>query len=188
MQTTKYWAPSLLALAIASPAMASDLNINGFLSVGATMLDDDKVEVAGADTQGGFKQNTILGLQVSKQVNDSTSVTGQLVSRGSDDYSTEAAWAFVTYAANDNLDLRMGRLRIPAFYYSDFLEVGYTYNSIRPAEEVYRLPFSSFTVLISLSALALATSMATCRFIMVAMLVILKPKATTRFMTLILET
>lgn len=144
MQTTKYWAPSLLALAIASPAMASDLNINGFLSVGATMLDDDKVEVAGADTQGGFKQNTILGLQVSKQVNDSTSVTGQLVSRGSDDYSTEAAWAFVTYAANDNLDLRMGRLRIPAFYYSDFLEVGYTYNSIRPAEEVYRLPFSSF--------------------------------------------
>ncbi len=144
MQTTKYWAPSILALAIASPAMASDLNINGFLSVGASMLDDDKVEVAGADTQGGFKQNTILGLQVSKQVNDSTSVTGQLVSRGSDDYSTEAAWAFVTYAANDNLDLRMGRLRIPAFYYSDFLEVGYTYNSIRPAEEVYRLPFSSF--------------------------------------------
>ena len=123
--------------------MASDLNINGFLSVGATMLDDDKVEVAGADGQGGFKQNTVLGLQVSKQVNDSTSVTGQLVSRGSDDYSTEAAWAFVTYAANDNLDLRMGRLRIPAFYYSDFLEVGYTYNSIRPAEEVYRLPFSS---------------------------------------------
>lgn len=144
MQTTKYWAPSILALAIASPTMANDLNINGFLSVGASMLDDDKVEVAGADTQGGFKQNTILGLQVRKQVNDSTSVTGQLVSRGSDDYSTEAAWAFVTYAANDNLDLRMGRLRIPAFYYSDFLEVGYTYNSIRPAEEVYRLPFSSF--------------------------------------------
>ncbi|CCK76256.1 MAG: porin [Oleispira antarctica] len=144
MRTRKYWAPSLLAMAIASPAMASDLNVNGFMSVGASMLDKDNgTEVAGADNQGGFKQDTILGLQVSKQVNDSTSITGQLVSRGSDDYATEAAWAFVTYAVNDELDLRMGRLRIPAFYYSDFLEVGYTYNSIRPAEEVYRLPFSS---------------------------------------------
>ena len=143
MKTKKYWTPSLLALAIASPAMASDLNINGFLSVGASMLDKNDVSIAGADNQGGFKNDTILGLQISKQVNDTTTLTGQLVSRGSDDYSTEAAWAFVTYAANDDLDLRMGRLRIPAFYYSDFLEVGYTYNSIRPAEEVYRIPFSS---------------------------------------------
>lgn len=143
MQTKNIWVPSLLAIAIASPAMADDININGFLSVGASMLDDNKASIAGADNQGGFKQDTILGLQVSKQINETTSATGQLVSRGSDDYSTEAAWAFVTYAANDDLDLRMGRLRVPAFYYSDFLEVGYTYNSIRPAEEVYRLPFSS---------------------------------------------
>jgi hypothetical protein len=143
MRIKKYWAPSLLAVAIASPAMASDLNINGFLSVGASMLDDDKVSVAGADNQGGFKQDTVLGLQVSKQVNDSTSATGQLVSRGSDDYSTEAAWAFVTYAANDDIDLRMGRLRIPFFQYSDFLEVGYAYNWVRPPGDVYRVPFSS---------------------------------------------
>ena len=142
----KISALSLLTVAIsaaAPAAQAGDLNINGFLSVGASMLDKNDAEIAGADNQGGFKQDTILGLQVSKQVNDSTSLTGQLVSRGSDNYSTEAAWAFVTYSANDELDLRMGRLRIPAFYYSDFLEVGYTYNSIRPAEEVYRIPFSS---------------------------------------------
>jgi len=143
MRTTKYWAPSLLALAIASPAMANDLNVNGFLSVGATMLDDNKASIASADNQGGFKQDTVLGLQVQKQVNDSTSATGQLVSRGSSDYNTEAAWAFVTYAASDDLDLRMGRLRIPFFQYSDFLEVGYAFNWIRPPSEVYRVPFSS---------------------------------------------
>jgi len=143
MRTRIHWAPSLLALAIASPAMASDLNINGFLSVGASMLDDNKASIAGADNQGGFKNDTVLGLQVQKQVNNSTSATGQLVSRGSDDYSTEAAWAFVTYAANDDLDLRMGRLRIPFFQYSDFLEVGYAFNWIRPPSEVYRVPFSS---------------------------------------------
>lgn len=143
MQTKNIWVPSLLAIAIASPAMANDININGFLSVGASMLDDNKASVAGADNQGGFKQDTILGLQVSKQINDTTSATGQLVSRGGDDYSTEAAWAFVTYAANDDLDLRMGRLRVPFFYYSDFLDVGYAFNWVRPPSEVYRIPFSS---------------------------------------------
>ena len=143
MRTRKYWAPSLLAIAITSPVMASDLNVNGFLSVGASMLDDNKASIAGADTQGGFKQDTVLGLQIQKQVNDTTSATGQLVSRGSDNYSTEAAWAFVTYAANDDLDLRMGRLRIPFFQYSDFLEVGYAYNWVRPPVDVYRVPFSS---------------------------------------------
>jgi hypothetical protein len=143
MRTKMYWAPSLLAIAIASPAMANDLNINGFLSVGASMLDDNKAAIAGADNQGGFKQDTVLGIQIQKQVNDKTSATGQLVSRGSDDYSTEAAWAFVTYAANDDIDLRMGRLRVPFFQYSDFLEVGYAYNWVRPPGDVYRVPFSS---------------------------------------------
>jgi len=143
MRTKIHWAPSLLAIAIASPAMASDLNVNGFLSVGASMLDDNKASIAGADNQGGFKNDTVLGLQIQKQVNDSTTATGQLVSRGSDEYATEAAWAFVTYAANDDLDLRMGRLRIPFFQYSDFLEVGYAFNWVRPPSEVYRVPFSS---------------------------------------------
>jgi len=145
MKKKIHWGYPLLASLIAAPAMAGeDLQINGFLSVGATMADSNDATIAGADNQGGFKNDNVLGLQIQKQVNDSTTVTGQLVSRGTDDYKTEAAWAFVTYAATDDLDLRMGRLRIPFFYYSDFLEVGYAYNWVRPPEEVYRIGFSSF--------------------------------------------
>lgn len=145
MKRKVHWGYPLLASLIATPAIANDdLQINGFLSVGATMADSNDATIAGADNQGGFKNDNVLGLQIQKQVNDSTTVTGQLVSRGTDDYKTEAAWAFVTYAATDNLDLRMGRLRIPFFYYSDFLEVGYAYNWVRPPEEVYRIGFSSF--------------------------------------------
>ena len=63
----------------------------------------------------------------------------QLISRGSESYETEASWAYITYAATDSTDIRMGRLRTPFFYYSDFLEVGYAYNWIRPPSIVYRL-------------------------------------------------
>lgn len=137
-------AACIAATAAAPLSFASDdLRINGFLSVGASMADSDDAHFTGSDNQGGFKNDNVLGLQVSKQINDSTSATGQLVSRGIDNYKTEAAWAFVSYAATDDLDVRMGRLRIPFFYYSDFLEVGYAYNWVRPPEEVYRIPFSS---------------------------------------------
>lgn len=135
-----------VALAATSSVQAnsSDLNIYGFMSVGAGILDNDKVTIEGFEGEGNFKQDTILALQVSKQVNDKTTATGQLVSRGTDDFKTEAAWAFVSYQANEDLTARIGRLRIPFFYYSEFLEVGYAYNWVRLPSDVYNIPFSSF--------------------------------------------
>lgn len=141
------WQASALAAAVlaSSAAQASgDLDIFGFMSVGVGILDDDVVTIEGFEGEGNFKQDTLLALQVSKQVNDKTSATGQLVSRGTDDFDTEAAWAFVSYDATENTTLRMGRLRIPFFYYSEFLEVGYAYNWVRLPSDVYAIPFSSF--------------------------------------------
>ncbi len=125
-------------------AYANDLNINGFMTVGVG-TSDKKVEVDGMTDGSNFTNDAILGLQVSKQLNSSTSATGQLVSRGTGSFETEAAWAYITYSADENTDIRMGRLRTPFFYYSDFLEVGYAYNWTRPPGEVYSVlnPFSS---------------------------------------------
>ena len=150
----------LLGAASYTHAAENDLGIYGFLSVGSSVLDndlkndtngdgvvnaDDAVTLDGFDGDAGnFKQDTVLGLQIIKQINDTTSATGQLVSRGTSNYDTESAWVFVTYSANPDLDLRMGRLRIPFFYYSEFLEVGYAYNWVRTPSDVYNLPFSSF--------------------------------------------
>ena len=125
-------------------AKSSDLNIYGFMSVGVGILDNDDVTIEGFEGEGNFKQDTILALQVSKQVNDKTTATGQLVSRGTDDFKTEAAWAFVSYQATEDFTARMGRLRIPFFYYSEFLEVGYAYNWVRLPSDIYNIPFSSF--------------------------------------------
>ncbi|KZZ48037.1 hypothetical protein A3759_04930 [Thalassolituus sp. HI0120] len=124
-------------LASSQTAFANDLNINGFMSVGAGVLTNKDVTSAGYDDDLSFNQDTTVALQVSKQVNDSTSATTQFVARGSEDYKTENSWAYVTYSADENTDLRIGRLRSPFFYYSDFLEVGYAYNWVRPPSEVY---------------------------------------------------
>lgn len=134
----------MLAASASGHAAEGDLDIFGFMSVGVGVLDDNDVTLDGFGDDGNFKQDSLLALQVSKQVNDRTSVTGQLVSRGSEDFETEAAWAFVSYQATENLNARLGRLRIPFFYYSEFLEVGYAYNWVRLPSDVYNIPFSSY--------------------------------------------
>lgn len=118
-------------------AFANDLNINGFMSVGAGVLSNNDVRAAGYDDDVSFDQDTVVALQVSKQINESTSATTQFIARGSEDFDTENSWAYITYSINENTDIRLGRLRSPFFYYSDFLEVGYAYNWVRPPEEVY---------------------------------------------------
>ena len=86
----------------------------------------------------------MIGLQIGAQVNDEVSVTALFVAKGEDDYEVEAELAYLTYAIDDSWDIRAGRLRVPFFYYSDFLDVGIAYPWIRPPEEVYRTTFNSF--------------------------------------------
>lgn len=66
------------------------------------------------------------------------SATAQLLAKGSNNYDIDATWAYLTYAVDDNWDVRVGRLRSPFFAYSDFLDVGYAYPWITPPNLVYR--------------------------------------------------
>src|SRR5690554_3211564 len=143
MTLKKLGIASAILLAGAQTAYANDLQINGFLNVTAGVVDKEETEngftSAGYDTTLGYDAQTLAGLQISKKVNDNTSATVQLMSRGKQGYQTEAAWAYITYDFSDNTSVRFGRLRTPFFQYSDFLEVGYAYNWITPPGIVYRL-------------------------------------------------
>ena len=84
-----------LALMSASPGLfAEELVVNGFMSVGAGVLSNSEASVKGYDDDISFSADTVVGVQLSKQVNDSTSATTQLVSRGGEDYDTDgdAKW------------------------------------------------------------------------------------------------
>src|SRR5690554_2662422 len=143
MTLKKLGIASAILLAGAQTAYANDLQINGFLNVTAGVLDNKDIEdgftTGGYDTTLGFDQHTLAGLQISKKVNDNTSATVQLMSRGKQGYKTETAWSYVTYDLSDNTAIRFGRLRTPFFHYSDFLEVGYAFNWVTPPTIVYRL-------------------------------------------------
>lgn len=131
------------------------ININGFLTAGATYSDAQPLGNAPGALAGtvrsrdvsqdgnitnriGFVNDSRLGLQVSAKVNAKIDVTGQLLARGrEDDFNLKADWAFVTYHVNDPLAIRLGKVKLTTFLISDYIEVGFAYPWIRPPQEVY---------------------------------------------------
>lgn len=134
-----------LAAMTAMTAQAGEFQFSGFGSFIAGMRDHETpTQYAGyTHTDFAFEPDSLIGIQASVQATDKATVTVQLVSRGSEEWSTEVDWAYVQYAVTDELSWRLGRIRVPFYLYSDYLSVGYAYPWITPPNEVYNIPFSN---------------------------------------------
>jgi hypothetical protein len=125
-------------------ALAADVNISGFLSVGGGMVDDESsVSYDGYDDEDLTFDRNLLGLQFTGQVNERITATVQLLARSEKNYQMDAEWAYLSWQATDNGKVRVGRLRTPLYMYSDYLDVGYSYPWISAPNEVYYLPFNN---------------------------------------------
>lgn len=141
-------------------ASAFDMRLNGFMSIagGMTLGDDQHMNIdplnvdpsdvnnsgegnlwVGYDNELDFTADSLVAIQAMADVNEKLSATAQLVGRGGDGFQTRFEWAYLSYEVNDSLELRAGRVRIPIFYYSDFLELGYGYQWVRPPVETYNV-------------------------------------------------
>lgn len=135
---------TILALTIlaACGTAHADVRINGFanLIAGKTSSDD---MLYGYDEDISLSPESLFAVQLSGDVNDKMTATGQLVARGSDDYDVDFEWAYFSYAATDNLSVSAGRLRLPLFRYSASLDVGYSYHWVVAPDSVYGVPFNN---------------------------------------------
>lgn len=128
-----------------STAQAAEFNMSGFASTGASITDgDESTDYLGISDTWNFNSDSILGLQADVSVTDSFSLTGQVVARGKEHYAPKVEWAFAAYRFSDAFTARVGRVRLPFFLVSEYLEVGYAYPWIRPPQETYQyLTFSA---------------------------------------------
>ncbi|PCI49651.1 MAG: hypothetical protein COB51_03840 [Moraxellaceae bacterium] len=121
------------------------MRINGFASAGLSTTDSDAEFVLEINDTKNYQIDTVVGMQFSFQVNSKTDAVLQLLGRGVTANDVEAEWAYVSYQATPTLKVRGGRLRIPFYNHSEFLDVGYAYNRVRPNSTMYSLaPFTSY--------------------------------------------
>ena len=145
-KTLRVIATFLLALPVTLLAN-EDLSINGFLSVGASKSDADAVYYEGIADEVSFEPDTVVGVQFSAPVTDMVSCTTQLLASGNKDtYDFAADWAYADFSVGDSASIRAGRVKLPVFMASEYLEVGAAYPWVRPPEEVYSVvPVSAFS-------------------------------------------
>ena len=140
-----------LCLVFAFPAFAADIQLNGFASVVMGIDIEDDGEDAGLD-ESPYNERTVDNLQESKVALQWTAnlepgirFVGQTMARGnaSSGFDMNYDWAYFDFNVGDSGKFKAGRLRIPFYKYSDYLDVGYAYHWITPPESMYSLSFSN---------------------------------------------
>jgi hypothetical protein len=128
--------------ASASMTAQAEVRINGFANFIGGMAESDK-SLFGYNDKVSFSEESLMAIQISGDVNDKMTATGQIVARADNDYDPKFEWAYISYAATDNLSISAGRLRMPLFSYSASLDVGYSYHWIAAPDSVYNVPFNN---------------------------------------------
>ena len=139
----------LIALSIMayvlSPSAFAEVKINGFASVVMGIdLDDDDQSNYGNRTVDNL-QDSKVALQWTADLEKGMRFVGQTMARGTaaDGFLMTYDWAYFDFNVGDSGKVKFGRLRIPFYKYSDYLDVGYAYHWITPPLSMYSLTFSN---------------------------------------------
>jgi predicted porin len=141
---------AILQEASSYDSLSDRMSINGFFTGQMGVANNDagygnRPGVEGYTSDPNFAQGSKLGLQGTFALTEQTQIVGQLVSRGADDWTPEMEWAFLSHDFDNGFTTRIGRLRVPLYMYSDYLEVGYAQPWANPPTDVYSIvPVSSY--------------------------------------------
>lgn len=86
---------------------------------------------------------TLVGVQGDFKFTPKLSSTIQVVARGADN-SIGVDWAYASYKLTPELTLQAGLKRLPLYYYSDFMYIGYDYPWVRPPQDLYAWQIYSY--------------------------------------------
>lgn len=138
------WAICLVLINTSPLLYASDLKFRGFASfTGGKTLGSDE-SLYGYDTDMDFRNDSLIALQSEANLQEGLSATIQIMARGRNGYKPDAEWAYISYDFDDHFRLNAGRMRLPFYRYSDFVDVRYTYNWLQPPKTVYGFEFPGY--------------------------------------------
>ncbi|MFL0798100.1 MAG: porin [Cellvibrionaceae bacterium] len=134
-----------LATSMGATHAQAEVRFNGFASIVAGMnVEDKKFRNSPYDEDLSFKPESKFALQATADLGNGLSAIAQVIARGEENFDAEFEWAYLKYEFSEHHSLRAGRLRLPFYKYSDYLDVGYAYPWLRTPKAMYRLLFSTY--------------------------------------------
>ena len=140
----------ILCLGLYSNILSAEVKITGFASfvAGKAISGDeflaDYPKTGIYDKDWSLSPDTSVGIQLTSDISDTTSITVQLTNNGASDFETRSEWAYINYQHSSRLSIQLGRKRLPLYYYSDTFDLGYAYNWIRPPADNYTWQISHY--------------------------------------------
>lgn len=127
-----------LGVSQAYAELPDGLTFSGFGRITAGYLDTDQANFKGYSNSLSAKPESLIGLQASYEFNSVLSATMQGILRADEDANDSVLnWAYLTWQPDDNLMVKLGRLRTPFFALSDVVDVGYSYPWVTAPQQVY---------------------------------------------------
>jgi hypothetical protein len=126
---------------------------SGFGTIGYVQTNTDLAQFvspgqsAGASKDGSFNPDSKIGGQVNAKANNVFSATVQAVSKynSAGNWKPTIEWAFLKAQVTPELAVRAGRIGLPFYMVSDYLNVNYSNLWVRPPLDVYgQVSFSHF--------------------------------------------
>lgn len=96
------------------------------------------------DDQADLTKESKLGVQARSQLTEDLTFTAQLIARAVTDYDPVFDWVFVNYALLPDLEIQAGKLRVPLYYYSEYMDVGFAFPWVRVPADTYSLDLTHF--------------------------------------------
>lgn len=142
----------LLFSSFVSVGSAATLDVTGYASILGTYTDangvprdgdtsktaaDNAYEHDYADKYVNFTHRSRVGLQFNSEISKDFDFHLTLLMRGNDNYQTHADWFYGSYHVTEDVSFRFGRLKVPFFMVSNYVDVGHAYPWVTPPQEVY---------------------------------------------------
>ncbi len=136
---------TLLSLLFATQYSSAEISVSGFGSavLGTVVKGDGYIaeypNLGVYDDNFDFGQETKLGIQARAPIQQDLNLTLQMMTRGANEWEPQLEWMYLTYFFNDSVDIQVGRLRMPVYKYSEFMDVGFAYPWVRVPADTYSL-------------------------------------------------
>lgn len=138
----------VLVLSLATAARGSDItaNFSAYGTLGGTFTSDgnyqyyhSSTEFKGASNEFDVALESRIGAQADVDLGSGVSIIVQELAeqRGSTPFSLGTEWAFIQYAPTSDVKLRLGRVALSAFLFTDTRNVGYAQPWFRAPNDVY---------------------------------------------------
>jgi len=117
---------------------ADKVTIGGFASA-VYQVSDQAAAFNGDEgvTEDGAFQGTRMGLNINARLDDKLTLASQILAKGADNYAAELDWAFISYKAGNEWQLRAGKIKFPAGIVNEYVSVGTLYPWIAPPTLFY---------------------------------------------------